>query len=253
MKPAGTLLAAWTLCAALAAQAPSSFDAATVRPSGPDSATRRFMIQGRRFVTLKTSLADLIQFAYGLHPHQILNGPKWIESDKFDVVGATAGQVKPSEREYMAMMASLLTSRFQLRFHREKREMPVYALIVARGGPKLKLSESDPKAFPSLAFHGRGQLVATNSKLADLAWELQSAVLDRPVVDQTGLTSRFDFALTWAPDEFQKSNLTGGAPAADAVPPLFTAIQEQLGLRLEPARSSVEVMVIDGVAPPSED
>jgi uncharacterized protein (TIGR03435 family) len=229
-----------------------SFDVATVKRSRPETVTRHFGIQGRRFVTTYTSLADLIQYAYGLHPRQIVNGPKWLESDKFDVVGTTSSEREPTEREWMKMMAGLLVSGFQLNFHLEKRELAVYAIVVARDGPKLKASDGDLNGMGAVAFRGRGRLIATNANVGDLAWELQSAVVDRPVVDQTGLTSRFNFTLTWMPDELQKSNLTGQAPTSD-VPDLFTAIRQQLGLRLEATKSLVNVMVVDHLERPSEN
>lgn len=253
MGPFSVRLGKWTMaCAILAGQVPATFEVATVKKSGPEIVTRHFGIEGRRFVTTHTSLADLIQFAYGLHSRQIVNGPKWLESDKFDVVGTTSSEREPNEPELMKMTASLLASRFQLRFHLEKRELPVYAIVVARDGPKLKLSGGDPNSPGGFRLRGRGQLIATNANVADLAWELQSAVLDRPAVDQTGLASRFNFTLTWAPDEFQKPNLAGEAPASD-VPDLFTAIQQQLGLRLESTKSLVDVMVVDHIEQPSEN
>lgn len=246
-------LAGWTMvCAIVGGQVTPAFDVATVKKSGSEVVSRRFTIQGRRFVTVHTSLADLIQYAYGLHPRQMAKGPKWLESDKFDVVGSTSSDREPTEQEWMKMMANLLASRFRLRFHLEKREMAVYAIVVARDGPKLKSSDGSPNGAGSVGFHGRGQLVATNSKVEDLAWELQSAVVDRPVVDRTGLTSRFNFTFTWTPDEFQKSNLAGQAPTSD-VPDLFTAIQQQLGLRLEATKSPVDVMVVDHLERPSEN
>lgn len=249
LKPLGGLLA----CSISFGQGGLSFDVATVKPSQPEAATRHFQIQGRRFVTTGTSLADLIQFAYGLHPRQILNGPKWLESDKFDVTGTSQLAGPPSEQQWMKMMADLLASGFQLRFHQEKRELPVYAITVARGGPKLESSPEDANAIASFAFHGRGQLVARKAAMSDLAWELQSAVLDRPVVDQSGLKSRFNFTLTWAPDEFQKPALTGESPTAESAASIFSAIQQQLGLRLEATKALVDAMLIDGAALPDSN
>jgi len=247
-------LSGWVLASAfLVGQGIPSFEVATVKSSGPEAVTRRFTIRGRQFVTIHTSLADLIQFAHGLHPHQTENGPKWLESDKFDVVGSTSTESQPTEQEWMKMMANLLASRFQLRFHLEKRELPVYAILVDRENPKLKASDGDPNGPGAVYFRGRGQLVATNANLPDLAWELQSAVVDRPVVDQTGLRGRFSFTLTWTPDEFQNSNLTGQTPTTEEPPNLFAAAQQQLGLRLEATRSVVDVMVIDHVERPSEN
>lgn len=231
-----------------------NFEVAIVKPSGSESATRRFLIQGRRFATFHTSLADLVQFAYGLHPRQIANGPGWLTSAKFDVVGTAGDDAKPSEQEWMKMMAALLADRFQLRFHFEKRELPAFAIVLDRNGRNLKPSDRDPSGLPSLGFNGRGQLTARNANVADLAWELQSAVLDRPVVDQTGLTSKFDFTLAWTPDEFQSPAVVGVNGTTDEVfPNLFTAIRQQLGLRLEATKARVDVMVVEHAGLPERD
>ena len=231
-----------------------AFGVATVKLSGPDTATRRFLVEGRRFATFHTSLADLVQFAYGLHARQVADGPRWLTADKFDVVGTAEGDGKPSEQEWMQMMANLLADRFQLRFHLEKRELPVYAIVVDRNGHKLAPTEGDPNGLPSLGFRGRGQLVARNAKVADLAWELQSAVLDRPVVDKTGLTARFNFTLAWTPDEFQSPVVAGVNGTTDEVfPNLFTATRQQLGLRLEATKARVDVMSVENAELPGRD
>jgi uncharacterized protein (TIGR03435 family) len=231
-----------------------AFEVATVKPSGPEITTRRFFIEGRRFVTLHTSLADLIQFAYGLHARQLATGPAWLESRKFDVVGTTSIDRPPTEQEWMKMMGNLLNTRFHLGFHLEKRELPVYGIVVDRDGPKFKATDKGPDSLPSMGFQGRGRLVAHNAKLSDLAWELESAVLARPVVDQTGLTSRFDFTLTWLPDEFQTGALVGETNTGSEAPPnLLTALRQQLGLRLIAVKSFVDVMVIEHVDLPERD
>ncbi|HEY3738796.1 MAG TPA: TIGR03435 family protein [Bryobacteraceae bacterium] len=250
--PKGYLVLAAFACLMRAGEA--HFEAATVKPSGPESATRRFLIEGRRFATFHTSLADLVQFAYGLHPRQIAHAPGWLTSAQFDVAGTVEGDSKPSEQEWMKMMGALLADRFQLRFHLEKRELRVYAIVVDRNARKLKLSDRDPSGLPSLGFHGRGQLIARNATVADLAWELESAVLDRPVVDQTGLPSKFDFTLSWSPDEFQSPAVTGADGTTQEVfPHLFTAIRQQLGLRLKASNARVDVMVIEHAAIPERD
>lgn len=172
-------------------------------------------------MTFNTSLADLIQFVYGLHQRQLAAGPGWIQPSKFDVAGLASGDAQPTEQEWMKMMANLLAERFQLRYHLEKRELAVYAIVVDRDGPRLELSDSGPDALPSLGFRGRGRLVARNASLADLAWELQSAVLDRPVVDRSGLTKRFHFRLSWTPDEFQAAALAGEDRSAAEIVPTY--------------------------------
>jgi uncharacterized protein (TIGR03435 family) len=240
--------------ATMADQAREAFEVATVKSSGPETATRRFLVEGRRFATFHTSLADLVQFAYGMHPRQITNGPSWLMSGKFDVVGTAEGDGKPSEVEWMKMMAKLLADRFQLRFHLEKRELLAYSIVVDRNGQKMQPSDGNPNGLPSLGFRGRGQMIATNANVADLAWELQSAVVDRPVVDQTGLTSRFNFTLTWTPDEFQSPAVVGVTGATDEIfPNLFTAIRQQLGLRLEATKARVDVIVVEHAALPGPD
>ena len=247
------LAAAATAYSVPAADLNPTFEVATVKLSGPEVTTRHFTIQGRRFLTFHTSLADLIQFAYGLHPRQIVGGPEWLETSRFDVVGLASGDQEPTEPEWMKMMANLIAERFHLRFHLEKRELAVYAITADQGGPNLKSTDSGPNTMPSLGFRGRGELVARNASLNDLAWELQSAVLDRPVVDQSGLTKRFDFTLSWTPDEFQTPALAGETRTAETAPNLFTAIRQQLGLRLTSTRSIVDAMVIERVALPDRD
>src|SRR6516165_2077401 len=120
------LATAATACSVMAADVNPTFEVATVKVSGPDTITRRFTIEGRRFLTFHTSLADLIQFAYGLHPRQLAGGPGWLESSRFDVVGLASGDRQPTEPEWMKMMANLVAERFHLRFHLEKRELAVY-------------------------------------------------------------------------------------------------------------------------------
>jgi uncharacterized protein (TIGR03435 family) len=154
------------------------------------------------------------------------------------------------------MLQKLLADRFKLAFHHDKKELPVYALVVAKGGPKLTKSEADANATPSLLFRGLGTLPVRNATIADFAGVMQAAVLDRPVVDQTGLTGRYDFVLTWTPDETQFGGLGVKVPPPSenaAAPDLFTAIQQQVGLKFEPTKASVDVIVIDKVEKPSEN
>jgi uncharacterized protein (TIGR03435 family) len=144
-----------------------------------------------------------------------------------------------------------MADRFQLTFHHEKKELSVYALVVAKGGPKITKSDGNPNGPPALLFRGLGKLPARNTTMADFASVMQRAVLDRPVVDQTGIEGRYDFVLDWTPDETQFASLGGVPPGlgdkADAPPDLFTAIQQQAGLKLEPTKALVDVMVVDKV------
>ncbi|HWB84213.1 MAG TPA: TIGR03435 family protein [Bryobacteraceae bacterium] len=241
----------------MAADANPVFEVATIKPSKPNAPGKAFMVRGRQFSTLNTTAADLITFAYGMHPRQIAGGPPWLETDKYDLLAKPDGEGQPNDRQWKTMVQKLLAERFKLTFHREKKELSVYVLSVAKGGPKLTKSTGDPNGLPSLFFQGIGTLPCRNANMADLAGVLQGAVLDRPVVDQTGLQGRFDFLLKWTPDEFQFTNLGVKPPPQsdnpDAPPDLFKAVQDQLGLKLEPGKAPAEVLVIDHVEKPSEN
>jgi uncharacterized protein (TIGR03435 family) len=180
-----------------------------------------------------------------------------MESEKFDVTGQPEAPGIPSQPQLRAMIQSLLADRFKLAFRRDTREVPAYAIVVGNGGPRLTKNDSNPNGLPSLLFRGLGVLPASNATMADLAGVMQTAVLDRPVVDRTGLPGRYDFTLTWTPDESQFGGLGVRVPPpsgdANAAPGLFTAIQEQLGLKIESTRAPVEVLVIDRVEKPSEN
>ncbi len=239
----------------MAADANPAFEVATIKPSRPEAQGKIFQVRGRHFATINTSLSDLITFAYGLHPRQITGGPSWIESEKYDLGAQPEGEGQPSGRQWKVMVQILLADRFKLTFHRDKKELSVYAIVVGKSGPKLTKSEGDPNGLPGLFFPRLGVLNGRNATMADFAGVMQSAVLDRPVVDQTELAGRFDFTLTWTPDEFQFGGLGVKAqPPADnaaAPPDLFSAIQEQLGLKLASTKAPVDIVVVDSVEKPS--
>jgi uncharacterized protein (TIGR03435 family) len=240
----------------MAADANPVFEVATIKPSKPDRPGRAITMNGVNFATINTTLGDLIAFAYGVHAKQIISGPAWLETEKYDLSARPEAEGMPNQKQLKTMVQKLLGDRFKLSFHRDKKELSVYAITVAKGGPKLAKSEADPNGLPGLFFRGRGVLPARNANMGDLASVLQGAVLDRPVVDQTGLSGKFDFTLTWTPDQFQFPGFPAGPPAAenpDAPPDLFTAMQQQLGLKLESTKAPAEVLVIDRVEKPSEN
>ena len=214
-------------------------------------------MRGRHFSTLNTSLGDLINFAYGLHARQITGGPAWLSTDKYDLSANPEGEGMPNDRQLKTMVQKLLAERFQLTFHKDKKELSVYALVVTKTGAKMTKNESDPNGLPGLGFRGLGALIVRNGNMDDFSKIMQDPVLDRPVIDKTGLSGRYDFTLNWTPDQFQFSAMQGaGAPpspstTADALPELFTAIQQQLGLKLEATKAPVEVIVIDKAEKPS--
>ena len=197
-------------------------------------------------------------FAYGAHSRQIVGGPSWLEAEKYDITGKPVGEGQPNDEQWLAMIRTLLAERFGLVFHEEDRELPVFAVMVARNGPKPKLAKStgNPEDPPSLFTRGLGRLEVHNASISDFANVIQR-FFDRPVVDQTGLTVRFDFNLNWTPDESQFAAL--GVPTVRAIKPtddqpeFFTAIQEQIGLRLESAKAVIKVWVIDRADKASEN
>jgi uncharacterized protein (TIGR03435 family) len=252
--------AAWTIPTPPAPPKPMPADAnpefavASIKPSDPSAQGKGFRVRGSEFSTINTSLSDMITFAYGLHPRQIVGGPAWIESDKYDLVAKPDGEGTPNDKQWKIMVQKLIADRFKFTFHKAQRELSVYALIVGKNGPKLTKSAGNPSGLPGLFFRGLGVLPATNATMADFAGVMQTTVLDRPVVDQTNLQGRWDFTLTWTPDEFQFGGLGARVPPpADnaAAPDLFTAIQEQLGLKFESTKAPVDVFVVDHAEKPS--
>jgi uncharacterized protein (TIGR03435 family) len=232
------------------------FAVATVKPSNPDAPGKMFRVgPGIQFSTLNTTVADMIGFAYGIHPKQLVNAPDWLGKDKFDILAKPDGDGMPNDKQWKTMVQKLLVDRFQLTFHNEKQDLSVYAIVLGKDGAKLTKSQGDPNGLPTLGFRGLGDLVVRNANMVDFAGLMQGAVLDKPVVDQTGLQGRFDFQLKWTPDQSQFESFGGvhtpPAETADAPPDLYTAIQQQIGLKIETTKAPVDVMVLDKVAQPS--
>jgi uncharacterized protein (TIGR03435 family) len=234
-----------------------AFEVATIKPVESDAKSGRFItMQGtNRFVEKDYTLKLLIAAAYDLNPRTISGGPPWIASDHYDILAVTPGDVRPSHDEQMSMLRSLLTDRFKLTFHREPKVFSIYELEIAKSGPKLKESAtaSDEPAVvgPGVVYPQRVVLPGRNATMGNFVSLLQRAILDRPVVDKTGLSGRYDFDLEWAPDEAQFGGDVPPASAAATSPPLFEAIQQELGLRLEATRGPVEALVVDKAERPS--
>jgi uncharacterized protein (TIGR03435 family) len=239
------------------ANADPTFEVATIKPSKPEEQGKLFGVRGDRFTTVNTTLMDLIKFAYDVQDKQVIGSPAWANTDKFDINAQPDIPGSPNSKQLRSMVKKLLADRFQLKFHMEKRELSAYMLTVGKAGPKLKKADGDPNGLGGLFFQGLGVLNVTNSDMPAFCSLMQAAVLDRPVVDQTALPGKFDFRLKWTPDESQFAGMGVKVPppsdAADAPPPLFIAIQEQLGLKLEANKAQVPVMVIDNVAKVAEN
>ena len=240
--------------AAPAASVAPVIEAATIKPvKEPSPNNMHDRTEGRRLSMRYTSLRDLMMMAYEVNPRQILGGPAWVATDEYDIDLVVADGVQVNQCEE-AVLAELMADRFQLKFHREQRVMAVYVLEVAKGGPKLKAADAN-----SVENSGCEHLGVCNfhkRTLANFARFMQFVVTDKPVVDKTGVTGEFDFTLKWMPDESQFNGMGFRVPVPDGTAPLpglFTAIQEQLGLKLEPQKIPAEVLVIDHVERPSEN
>jgi uncharacterized protein (TIGR03435 family) len=241
----------------MAADADPTFEVATIKPTPPDFKGKGFGGPPRRFGTRGTTLSDIMMFVYGVNSKQIVGAPAWADTDRFDI---TTGQPDvpgaPNETQVKSMMRKLLETRFGLKYHKDKKEMSAYVLGVAKDGPKMTKSDADPNTPHAFFFTKLGSLTVRNATMEDVAQGFQGAVFDRPVVDRTAIQGHWNFSLKWTPDETQFQVF--GAKivpneAADAPPPIFTAIQEQVGLKLDAAKTMVDVMVLDHVEKPSEN
>jgi bla regulator protein blaR1 len=269
------------------AQTPApTFDVASVKPNKSGDGGTRIMFQpGGRFVATGITLKMLIRISYGVQDFQITQGPAWINSDKYDIeargaapdMGAmrnmTEEQRKAANEVRKQMIQALLADRFKLTLHKESKDAPIYALVVAKSG--LKIKELPPEVKPAPGEEpkgppdkpdpdhprrggmrmGRGELKGEGIKLSFLADALSDQV-GRKVFDKTGLTGEYNFEMKWTPDESQGQGFKGpgDAPPPDVNgPTIFTAIQEQLGLKLDPQKGPVDFLVIDHAEKASEN
>ena len=242
----------------MATDAKPEFAVATIKPSRPDAPRGGYGIRAQVVTTTNVTVSWMIKLAYNVHADQISGAPSWVDSERYDTVGQSDTPGEPSRDQMKLMIQKLLIDRFQLKFHTEKKELPVYAMVLAKGGPKLTVSAADPNAFPGIGFGrepGVISLIGRNTGLNGVANGLQSNILDKPVVDRTGLTGRYDFQLRFTPDPIQLANFSGLEPPAaadlNAPPDIFTAFEQQLGLKLQATKAVVDVMVIDRIERPS--
>ena len=237
------------------AAAVPEFEAATIKPvkdADPNRKTDR--VEGRRFVVDNRTLVELLTMAYHLDKRQVAGGPAWVSSDTYDLV-AVAENDDVLKENGRAMFQKLLTERFQLRFHWEQREMPVYVLTVAKGGPKL--TPADATGSHASGCQRQGQCTLRREDMQHFASWLQFAVVDKPVVDKTGLTGEFDFTLKWTPDPSQffstGSSMAAASEDPNGPPGLYQAIEDELGLKLEATKTATQVLAIDHVERPAEN
>ncbi len=226
------------------ATAKPEFTVATIKPSSPDAPRGGYGFRGQDVTTTNVTANWLIKYAYNVHARQIAGGAAWLDSAKYDVVGRPDTPGQPSRDQTKLMLQKLLADRFQLKFHTEKRELPVYAMVVLKTGPKITVSEADPNGFPGFGFAlGPGvlSLIGRNAPLDGMANALQSNVLDKPVVNQTGLTGRYDFDLKFTPDATQFANFGAGAPGCRWRPRRASGY-----LRRVPATARIEAGINQG-------
>jgi uncharacterized protein (TIGR03435 family) len=243
------------------------FEVASIKPSAPIAMGMMRvgveMLPGGRVSITGATVKFLMQQAYGVRDFQIIGGPGWIGSERYDIVAKP--ETASNGDETKKMMQSLLADRFKLQFHRETKELPTYALVVAKGGPKFKASEvqqdsdsSDKPRRGGMMRRGRGMIDAQGIPMDGLANQL-SQTLARSVIDKTELKGDFDIKLEWTPEEGEGGMMRGpemraeGHSDAPAGPSLTTALQEQLGLKLESTKGPVEILTIDRVEKPSEN
>jgi bla regulator protein BlaR1 len=268
-EPVTRLLAGLLITCALFGQAtnsppaaPTAYTVASIKPN--KSSDDRFMLRpmpGGGLTATGVTLKMLMGFAYGVFAYQISGGPAWIGTERWDIeakTDAVQGRLPPGQSG--ALLRALIEDRFQLKTRRESQEMPVYSLVITKNGPKLKPHPVDPANAKPSAIFGGGSGTFTDSSMAVLAARL-SEQLGRPVVDRTGLKGGYDFTLEWTPAPGEGSAESIGLPpraeppsAGDSnSPSIFTALQDQLGLKLESTKGPVDILVIDHVERPSEN
>lgn len=240
-----------TVAADVAAKLPA-WDVVSVHPADPNHCTSvhtvRYSSDG--MVASCVPLIFVIQQAYALlQPTLILDAPQWVRTDSLWNIDAKVAvqdaaryaALRPSDK--YRMMRDVLADRFHMKAHTVHREIPVYELVIAKGGPKLKEATADDAAKGHLWMRAPGDLEAVDTAIGSLPIMLNTEV-GRAMVDSTGLTGRYDFTLKYVPTSKAATDETGG-------PSIFTAIEEQLGLKLQPSKARMDVLVIDSIEQPT--
>ena len=244
--------------APMAADAEPGFEVATIKPDASEyQGIMGLGFRGRTFSAKNVSLVDMIAFAYAVHPKQVLVGAqKWAATERYDISGIPDKEGVPNIPQQRMMVQKLLTERFKLELKSDKEEMSAYVMTVGKDGPKLtptKLEGLNPTSTMKPSEDG-WVLSTENASTKVLAGFLQLAILDRPVVDRTGLTGRYDIALDFTPDSTEFNGHPPPTRHADApAPGLFDAMQKQLGLKLSAEKAAVDVWTVEKAARPSEN
>lgn len=237
-----------TTPSALRAQGDLRFEVASVKSNDSASGiSNGGGVRGDRFTATNVTVVQLLRSAYGVQEFQIADQPGWAGIDRFDITASLPSGARPNG--WPAMLQALLAERFALRLHREQRQTNVYALVVSNSGLELKAVDASRCAPPN----GRcgmnatpTEIIATGQSMDQLATRLSRSI-GETVVNRTSVSGIFDFTLAWTQEEQFR------APGASASPAIFTALAEQLGLRLESQRAPIDVLVIDRVERPTPD
>jgi uncharacterized protein (TIGR03435 family) len=222
---------------------PAKFEVASVKPAAAEGFFTMNFLPGGGISARNMTVHNLLRNAYGLQDYQISGGPGWIDSAGFDIQArAAASPSEPTREQVRGMMQALLADRFHLVVHREIRQLPIYTLAVGKGGPRLQAADIDLGPPKSMI----GQMVVRRMSMTTLG-DILAFDLKRPVKDETGLEGEFAFKLEWTPGLGESDSGPSSRPS------LFTAVKEQLGLKLESAKGPIDVLVIDSVEKPTEN
>ena len=227
---------------------------ATIKLSPPDIRGRGIGVRGDTVTVTNYNLLNAITFAYDVHEQQIAGAPSWKSTDRFEIVLKPDTPGQPNPRQLRRLIQKVLTERFQLAFHTEKRELSVYTITQPANTTHKMTAATSGANLPTLRYPRAGLLPARNATMIELAQSLQTAVMDRPVINQTKIEGRFDFTLDWMPDETQFASFGTPQQLPDSGKPnIYEAFREQLGLKLEATRAPADILVIEKVEKPADN
>ena len=246
----------------MAADADPAFEVATIKPSDPDVQARGARVQDSNINLRNLTLTEIVRNVYDVHPNLLIGLPAWASSQKFDITGKPDVPGQPNQDQLKIMLRKLLADRFQFKFHKDQRELPVFSLSVVKSGAKITRNEAKADGkneakndTSGVIFRGQGSVLLNNLSMDEFCKMLQSAALDRPVVNQTKLEGKYTFSLVWTPEQLvaATANQAPAALRADAPPDIYAALQQQLGLKVDATKLRVEVLVVDKFEKPSEN
>ena len=241
--PSISLMKLGFLTVMIAAAFAQTFEVASIKPSAPGQ--RGFAIApspGGRLAVRNCTLKRLLAAAYHVQDFQVSGGPKWMDTDPYDIEAKAAGSPNLTEHQLLELLRPVLADRFRMAFHWETRQQPRYRLAVVKAGSKMTAVKADGE--PEVNIRSRRIITGKRAPVSQLV-EMLSWVLGRAVVDETGLAGVYDFKLEWTPDELQMTEPGSAGATGEAGNSLLAAIQEQLGLKLEPQKGPVEILVVD--------